>query len=95
MQYKVRVLLFFLTLFALVPNVSGAEKKPKYSCEPPRGYQRHKDEDWGFNPTPPNIKIAPGFKKGHSFRLGGMYYGKSGYDPGYDGVLWFGYQIQW
>ena len=48
----------------------------------------------GFDPTPPNIRIAPGFRKNHHWRIGGMYYGKDGYDPGYWGTLWFGYEIE-
>lgn len=62
---------------------------------PPKSYNYPDKHDYGFDPVPPSIRIAPGFRDNHYWRLGGWYYGQGDYSPGYDGMLWFGYEIEY
>lgn len=62
---------------------------------PPKYYFYPDKNDYGFDPVPPNFKIAPGFRPNHSWRFGGWYYGQGDYSPGYNGILWFGYEIEY
>jgi hypothetical protein len=68
---------------------------PKHKRKPPKHYNYPDKHDYGFDPVPPSIRIAPGFRDNHYWRLGGWYYGQGDYSPGYDGMLWFGYEIEY
>jgi hypothetical protein len=78
---------------------AGIFRRSKQKVAPRREYREYgngyQDRYYGdgFNPVPPNFKIAPGFRKGHAWRFGGMWYGNDGFSPGYRGGIWLGYSI--
>lgn len=88
-----------LILVLLIPFQARAEYPRLYGRykdrTPPRSYFYPDKYDYGFDPTPPNFKIAPGFRPNHNWRFGAWHYGQGGYSPGYDGIIWFGYEIQY
>ncbi len=71
-------------------------KKPyRDRKNPPKHYNYPDKHDYGFDPVPPNFRIAPGFRPNHWWRGGAWWYGQGDYSPGYDGMLWFGYEIEY